>query len=1168
MKTPGSWFGHLPIKTKLVAIMLIASALSLLLAGAGFIGYENLRLREDLARDLGSLAKIIGNRTTASLAFNDDRVANENLASLQIKREVTSACIYDAEGRLFARYDSGEEAPYAFPEHGNDVDLTQSDSAHLHVTETVTMNGSVIGKVVVRASLRNLQRLWQKSLLMSALIIGVSGLLALILSARLQRVVSRPLLKLQRTVQSVSEQKNFAIRAAEESNDEFGALSRAFNEMIATVEARNLELLTVNRQLAANEKQLATINENLEARVATRTRELAESNEKLRHNTLILATVLDSMSQGLIAFDRDLGLLVWNRKLSEVRGYPQDMLQAGRHHDEFLRFDLENEQLGYKLVDDRLLQHLDQVRQFQPHRFTRERLDGKVLEISGGPIADGGFVSTYEDVTLRKQAELALKEARDASESANQTKSQFLANMSHELRTPMNGVLGMLHLALQTDMTPSQRNYLSKAYSSARTLLGILNDILDFSKIEAGKMTLENTEFRFDSVVEQLADVIGYQASQKGIEFLIRHDTNIPAMLIGDPLRLGQVLTNLCGNALKFTEHGELELAFRCLSKNDATLQLQVSVRDTGIGMNAEDQARLFQEFTQADQGTSRRFGGTGLGLAISKKLVALMNGRIWIEDSQPGKGTTFCFTAQLGIAAEAEARLRQLERQIGALLAETRVLVVDDNAVSREILAEMLEPFQLQVSCAGSGHEAIATLHANIGKPYDLVLMDWKMPGITGDEAIKRIRADRELPKQPKVIIVTAYGSEEVMRLSEQAGVDGFLVKPVSPSTLMDAIMVALGRERLMDASLKYQQEHGLTHGIRYPGLQGIRVLLVEDNEINREFASELLRSQGVAVDEALNGVEALEQVQRQHYDAVLMDIQMPVMDGLEAAVKIRALATTDKRFADIPIIAMTAHAMLRDVEKSLEAGMNDHVVKPIDPDRLFAALSKWLPAQAGESLAAAEQSAPALSEDLQRMRSVDALQGLRRIGGNELAYRKQLQRFLEHFSNAAGEIRQLLSEGNDKLATERCHALKGVSGNLGANTLFAATAAVERMLKQGQTADSVSLQSLQSALNDLLSEIAALASDKNDRTLLPPAEDGSIDIPRSLDLLKQLRQALNSDLGAAEELVSKLAAAIRQSPHRDRFAVIAELVDCFAIDEAQQQIGELIAALQADSE
>ncbi len=1146
----------LNIKTKLVLIILSTSIIGLILAGTGFIVYERLRVKEEMARDLTSLARIIANRSTVALSFNDANVARTTLMALSVKNAVVAACIYDSADKLFADYKNGENCPEHQP-NGKET----ADRHYSHVLEPIAVNGEIIGHVFIRASLQELDALWQKFLLLSALILIVASLIALLLAARLQRVVSGPLERLKKTVQTISEQKNYSLRATQESDDELGELTHAFNDMIATVEARNRELLAVNRQLADNEKELENINEALESRVAERTTELAESNAKLRHSSLILATVLDSMSQGLIAFDKDLKLLVWNKKLSDVRGYPTALLQAGADHAEFLRFDLENPEFGYKNPDEKLKRLLDEVKLFNIHHFTKQRLDGKVIEVSGGPIPDGGFVSTYEDVTLRKQAEIALKEARDAAELANLAKSQFLANMSHEIRTPMNAIIGMLYLALKTDLPPGLHNYLSKAQSAAQSLLGIINDILDFSKIEAGKLEIEVIEFSLDTVLEHLADAISFQAEHKGVEFLIRYDVSIPPMLVGDPLRLGQVLLNLCSNAVKFTEAGEVELAFRCLNVSETDLKLQISVRDTGIGMAPEVQAKLFEKFSQADQSTTRRFGGTGLGLAICKHLVEMMGGGIWIEDSQPGQGTTVCCTVRLKIAQQVKAHRRELLEQAGPLLKGIRVLVVDDNEASREILAEMLRYFQMEVKVAANGETAINLLETTIEPPFDLVLMDWRMPGMNGDEVTRRIKIDPAIAYQPKVVMVTAYGREDVIKLAEQAGVNGILVKPISPSTLLDTVLSVLGRGRVLGAmSTERQKSPSLITDFHQA-----RLLLVEDHDINREFALELLHSMNLVVDEAVNGEEAVEMVQRRDYDCILMDIQMPVMDGLEAACRIRALAGQPggERFAALPIIAMTALAMAQDTENSKAAGMNDHITKPIEPDRLMATLGKWIPISPAD-LASDDgrvQTIASCPPDLLSLKSLQTAEGVRRIGGKVDAYIRQLKRFREHYPDAAKELQQLIADKGIRSAGDYCHALKGVSGNIGAQSLFECVTQIDSDLKNGETPQPVQFARMQQLLQAVMDDIDSLSVIK--------AEVPAVAMPLTpelvLEKIAQLTAALENDLGAAETVLVELRSGVVGSTLEPAINEIAEKIDNFAIDDALALLETLYAQFSA---
>ncbi|MFA6013449.1 MAG: response regulator [Gallionellaceae bacterium] len=762
------------------------------------------------------------------------------------------------------------------------------------------------------------------------------------------------------------------------------------------------------------------------------------------------------------------------------------------------------------------------------------------------------LLGLIEDINAEHVAAAEMLKAKTLAEELTQTKSEFLANMSHEIRTPMNAIIGMQYLALKTELTPAQRNYLNKAQIAANSLLSIINDILDLSKIEAGKVEIENIEFSLDTVLEQLSDTFSYQAAQKDIELLVRYDSNIPYTLVGDPLRLGQVLLNLCSNAVKFTEQGEVELDIRAIETNASTLTLKICIRDTGIGMSPETQNLLFQKFTQADQSTTRRFGGTGLGLSISKHLVEMMGGRIWLEHSQPGKGTTMCCTMQLGIAQQEQAQRLELVKQSGPLLKNIRVLVVDDNAVSREILSEMLHFFKLDIAVAPGGAEAIDLLRAPGSRPFDLALIDWRMPDMSGEEITRHIRNDNTIQPQPKLVMVTTYGHEDALKQAEQADVNGLLIKPASPSTLLDTILSVLGYSHLSQMN---KRSHAEIQELGCYDFSGNRLLLVEDNPINREFAVELLHSMLIEVDEAMNGAEAVSMVQNNDYDAVLMDVQMPVMDGLEATRRIRTLAQQPdgERFAKLPIIAMTALAMAQDEKNSRKAGMNDHLTKPIDPGHLMATLAKWL--SVTKRAPAQTPAVTDISADLLAMRSVDAVQGIHRIGGKVSAFRKQLQRFREHYLTAADELQQLIAEKGLDAGEKYCHALKGVCGNLGANELFTSISAIDALLKQGKMPEPAQFENLHELLQAVLDEIEGLPIPES----VSPAVVAPLNSIELLAKLTALSLLLVKDMGAAEALFAELQASAIGSEYSLIINEIGNNLEIFAIDEAQTLINTL---------
>ena len=556
-----------------------------------------------------------------------------------------------------------------------------------------------------------------------------------------------------------------------------------------------------------------------------------------------------------------------------------------------------------------------------------------IRDSDGNPVE---VVGSWSDIDARKEAELAFQAAQVELEKASRTaleateaKSVFLANMSHEIRTPMNAIIGLSHLALKTDLSARQHDYVAKIRSSGQHLLGIINDILDFSKIEAGKLEIENIDFDLDQVLGNVANLMSEKAASKDLELIFDMDKSVWTHFKGDPLRLGQILINFCNNAIKFTETGEVIVSARATEASNTHQTVTFSVTDTGIGMTEDQISRLFQAFEQADTSTTRKYGGTGLGLAISKQLTELMGGQVEVE-STPGKGSTFLFTVCLQKGATT-ARPRLLQSD----LRDRRVLIIDDNPHARAVLSSMLASLTFVADEAASGEEGInMVLQAtNAAAPYEIVFIDWQMPGLNGIETGRRILSMSDRAAPPHLIMVTAYGREEVMKQAEENGFDNVLIKPVTSSVLFDTAVMVLDSDREATESVRAEQSFDVQ------GLMGCRVLLVEDNEINQEVAIGQLEDAGIVVDLAENGEIATRMIVDNEYQAVLMDMQMPVMDGIEATRIIRS----SSRFQALPIIAMTANAMAADRERCLEAGMNDHIPKPIDPEELFRVLTRW---------------------------------------------------------------------------------------------------------------------------------------------------------------------------------------------------------------------------------
>ena len=779
----------------------------------------------------------------------------------------------------------------------------------------------------------------------------------------------------------------------------------------------------------------------------------------------------------------------------------------------------------------------------------RRPVDGQVVWIRalGNVVKDANgepqdMYGVTQDITAFKQLERELVDARQRAEEATEMKSMFLANMSHEIRTPMNAIIGLSHLALKTSLSAKQRDYVGKIHNAGTSLLAVINDILDFSKIEAGKLDIETTDFSLDEVISSVTTLTAQKAHEKGLEFLAHVPSDIPERLVGDPLRLGQILTNFVNNAVKFTERGEIRLTIEQIEQTGHKVQLRFSVRDTGIGMTQEQAATLFQPFTQADMSTTRKHGGTGLGLSICRRLVELMGGRIWLE-SEPGVGSTFQFTVWLGVAEGVSGR-----KVVPETLAELRALVVDDNATAREILQESLSAIASHVDVVSSGKDAIAAIRQqDAADPYDVIFMDWRMPGMDGLQASRYIKSDETLSHQPAIVLVTAFGREEVREEAERLQLDGFLVKPVTKSMIVDTL-VNVFAEGVEHAARPDE-------GAQAQRLRGARILLVEDNEINQQIAIELLDGAGAVVEVARNGREAVERLsagpQVPGLDVVLMDLQMPEMDGFQATAKIRA----DQRFRALPIIAMTAHATTEERQRCLSAGMNDHVAKPVDPDQLIDTVARFCRA-AGTSTPG-DQGGTAPDADLPAVDGLDTRDGLLRVGGNRRLYLNLLRQFVEQQGMAAAQVRGALAAGDPAQAARVAHSLKGVAGNIGAKAVHAAAGGLETLIRErapGAEVDA-SIRGVAEALDRLVRGLRAALEPAAAEGAQPPAAL-PVEPRQSLEVATRLRTLLSQFDPGAVGFLEANHAALRPLFEADDWLRFERLISAYGFADAEAEL------------
>jgi two-component system, sensor histidine kinase and response regulator len=932
------------------------------------------------------------------------------------------------------------------------------------------------------------------------------------------------------------------------SKDEIGILANTIDELVRNIRNNMQALNGEIKERQKAEEELILFNDGLECRVEERTLALTKATNSLTISEDRFRIAMEASHIGLYDADTINNALIVNGVFLKLINAPQYRQGLVKESD-WVEFSCKLEDYIYEEDIFKIPQLCDMDLQVSGEDFYTEfRLKEDVNSwfsfIGQATKKDEAgrvmrFIGVLQNISERKTTEALLKAAKEEAEEASKAKSQFLANMSHEIRTPMNAIMGLTHLISQSELNDSQENYISKIDISSKTLLRIINDILDFSKIEAGKMEIENIKFNLDKVFENVSTLYTNLATNKGIDINFDLGEWVPEALIGDPLRLEQIISNLTTNAIKFTSHGEVNIGVRIAAETENKVKLHFSVTDTGIGLTKEQMDVLFTAFTQADNSMTRKYGGTGLGLTITKQLVELMDGEIWVE-SEYGEGSSFQFMIEFDKVSNI---IKPIYEGYPDLLGK-KVLVVDHNKTSLMILERMLKSFLLEVTAVGHPYEAIELLE---GSNYDLLVIDFNLPELSGIDLYKRLVVNTEI-KVPCTIFVSANGRESYYNAVNQLGVKNLLVKPINQSLMFDAVMDALKITAIKEGNKEFNEESQLKF---QRALMDKRILLVEDNDINQLVAKDILEQAGIHVSIASNGEEAIKHVHANKFDAVLMDMQMPIMDGYKATEILRKTYSS----SELPIIAMTANALLGDRERSIEVGMNDYISKPINPEILFDILVKWL---LGSNMKKAESSIePTANENLEIL---DYENTLIRLGNKKAFYNDLLNKYYENYSNLVKELSDMILNNQNEEAKRLIHSVKGVTGNIGAVKIYDYIVEFEN---QFDTLDEISmddkLKKLRNLNEELLNSINKFILEKAPKEVLKSSD---FELYNALTaLLEALQKARAKEI---KDFMGYLVVNTQDGNYSIKISEIKKLVERYRFKEAKVLVQELMLRIK----